>query len=63
MHRNTDATGQGIDPDHEFVLSNGVVQVGRYYSVMVPSKLPSPSDEKAPKNLKIGKLGLLQSLS
>jgi SAM-dependent methyltransferase len=62
-YRHTDNTEQDIDPDYEFVLSNGVVRVGRYHAVTVPHELPSTSPKTAPKKLKIGKLGLLQSLS
>ncbi|EPE33257.1 NAD(P)-binding Rossmann-fold containing protein [Glarea lozoyensis ATCC 20868] len=62
-HRHTDPTASEIDPDYEFVLSNGVVQVGRYHAVTVPSELPVPTEATAPKSLTIGKLGLLQSLS
>lgn len=52
-----------IDPDYEYVLREGVVCVGRYHAVKVPHHLPASSDPVAPKKLKIGKLGLLQTLA
>jgi SAM-dependent methyltransferase len=62
-HRHTGPTGPETDPDYEFILSNDVVEVGRYHAVTVPSELPVPTEATAPKSLTIGKLGLLQSLS
>jgi hypothetical protein len=52
-----------VDPDYEYVLSNGVVQVGRYHAVKVPHQVPATIEGTTPKRLKIGKLGLLQSLT
>ena len=52
-----------IDPDYEFVLRDGIVLVGRYNAVKVPHELPALEDPLAPKKLKIGKLGLLQTLT
>jgi hypothetical protein len=62
-NRHEQLTGSDIDPDYEYVLSKGIVQVGRYHAVKVPHQLPTPKDTTAPKKLKIGKLGLLQSLT
>jgi hypothetical protein len=56
------SVGNEMDPNHEYVLSNGLVQIGRYHAVEVPRQLPTASDPTAPMKLKIGKLGLLQSL-
>lgn len=55
-----------IDRDYEYVVRvrDSVVQVvGRYHAVKVPHQLPSPADPQAPKKLKIGKLGLLLTLT
>lgn len=52
-----------IDPDYEYVLRDGVVLVGRYHGVKVPHQLPVPLGPVARKKLKIGKLGLLQTLA
>ena len=52
-----------IDPDFEYVLSNGVIEVGRYHAVKVPHQLSAATDVTASKKLKVGKLGLLQSLT
>jgi hypothetical protein len=63
QNRDAGSTGSDIDPDYEYALSNGVVNVGRYHAMKVPHELPAPIGNAAPKKLKIGKLGLLQSLT
>jgi hypothetical protein len=61
--KSTSTDGSVIDPDYEYILRDGVVLVGRYHAVEVPHELPAPLDHVAPKKLKIGKLGLLQTLT
>jgi hypothetical protein len=50
-----------IDPDFEYVLSNGLVNIGRFQKVSLLQKL-STSKKNAMKRLEIGTNGLLQTL-
>jgi len=53
-----------LNPDYEYVLSNGVINVGRYHAVNIPSELPMPVvQEERSKKLQIGRFGLLQTLT
>lgn len=54
-----------LNPDYEFVLSKGVIHVGRYHEVNIPHELPIPISitQEQRKKLRIGRYGLLQTLA
>jgi len=51
-----------VDPDFEYAISNGVVNIGRFQKVSLSQQLSTMSKESTNKRLEIGSHGLLQSL-
>lgn len=51
-----------LDRDYEFVLSDGLVNIGRFHWISVSKELALRPEKGGPKALEIGKRGLLQTL-
>ncbi|KAL8697589.1 MAG: hypothetical protein Q9201_007050 [Fulgogasparrea decipioides] len=51
-----------VDPDWEFAMVEGVINIPRYHWISVANELSVASEEELPRKLQIGKAGLLQSL-
>ncbi|KAL9097197.1 MAG: hypothetical protein Q9165_000624 [Trypethelium subeluteriae] len=54
--------GGEVDPDFEYALVDGIVQIPRYHWTAVCQQLETISDDELPMKLEIEKFGLLQSL-
>ena len=51
-----------LDPDWEYALFEGAIQIPRYHWISTSERLAALSGEELPRKLEIGKTGLLQSL-
>ena len=56
------AKGPELDPDWEFALVEGVIQIPRYHWLSTPQQPPSSMEIDLPRRLEIGKYGSLKSL-
>ncbi len=54
--------GAELDPDWEFALFEGEIEIPRYHWVSVSQRLSAMSNEELPRKLDIEKSGVLQSL-
>ena len=54
--------GPQHDPDYEFALFEGSIQIPRFHWIPVLEQLSAISEHELPRKLEIGKLGFLQSL-
>ncbi|KAF2138887.1 uncharacterized protein K452DRAFT_276732 [Aplosporella prunicola CBS 121167] len=53
---------QEIDPDFEYAIVKGVINIPRFHWISVSNELSAGTDAEAPKTLEIGKRGLLKTL-
>ncbi|KAJ4255263.1 hypothetical protein NW757_004776 [Fusarium falciforme] len=51
-----------IDPEFEYAISNGVINISRFHWISVSNELAAGTDSTAPKTLEIGKRGSLKTL-
>jgi hypothetical protein len=51
-----------IDPEFEYAISKGVINIPRFHWISVSNELSSGTDSTAPKTLEIGKRGSLKTL-
>ncbi len=56
------AKGPDLDPDWEFALFEGTINIPRYHWFPISQQLSVISEETLPRKLEMGKSGLLQSL-
>ncbi|KAL8836758.1 MAG: hypothetical protein Q9170_002787 [Blastenia crenularia] len=54
--------GPELDPDMEFALVEGAINIPRYHWISVADELATAPEEELPRKLEIGKTGVLQTL-
>ncbi|KAF7543126.1 hypothetical protein G7Z17_g10993 [Cylindrodendrum hubeiense] len=62
FHENGTSSESRMDPDHEFVLLNGVLEIPRYHPVILAQDMAKKAPKPEAVKLDVGRPGLLQSL-